>query len=275
MKKAIGFNIGQRGDLIMSTVCARIFKEKYPDYKLVLGFSQRYEDMLPLFLEHMYFDNIHLYDSYDNWPNLSDKQYLEKEKYNIVFHGKPPHKDERWFIARHQTQETCHQHNLPISNNCSCELKKWFSSYSVANEKYIAFAPFGGYSDKLRNPKSLSIHKSQLLVNEIIKMGYKILLLRGSQDPILENCGFLDVNYFHIVRAMLGCRLLIHNDTGIGWVASSYQFPCLGLYSYAYYGNNYVKNIQPINKNAIYLSDKLCDDIPNEEIVKSLKLILK
>jgi len=72
---------------------------------------------------------------------------------------------------------------------------------------------------------------------------------------------------------MLSCKALIHTDTGCGWIASAYGFPCVGLYSNQYYGKEFVKNIQPTNENSIYLDDICCNSIDNIKVIQALKNI--
>lgn len=273
--KAIGFHLGQFGDLAMVTVIAKVFKNLYPESFLTLGVSYKYQDILPLFEKHPFFNDFHIYNSYDNWPSQEDKEFLEQENYDIVFNGMPKHWSFEWFKYYHQTQEACIQQNLPYPdiNNCNCVLNQWFE-LKQEFKNHIAFAPFGGFYRGLSSEKILPIEKSQEIINDIVKLGYKILLLGGKNEPKLENCDKLDTSYFESVANMLSCKALIHTDTGIGWVASAYQFPCLGLYSNSYYTKEFIKNIQPINKNAKYLDEFYCRNIENEVVISNLKDII-
>ena len=78
MIKAIGWNLGQIGDIIMNTVVSRGFKEQYPDSHLTLGIYKEYSDMKDLFINHPFIDDVHIYDSYNNWPNDNDKKFLNR-----------------------------------------------------------------------------------------------------------------------------------------------------------------------------------------------------
>ena len=273
MKKAIGFNLGQRGDLIVTTVCAKAFKSVYPDYHLVLGVGPQYQDMLPLFYQHPYFDNFHVYEAYDKWPNQEDIKYLNEVKYDMVFDGMPQHRIHNWWEFYHLCQETCDMHGLPIPKDYECILTKWFNPNSDF-KNYIAFAPFAAFYNKETNLKKISIEKAQKLVDSITKLGYNILHVGGHDEPILNNTIKFKTSYFESVKNLLGCKAFLHTDTGLAWVASAYQFNCLGLYSYSYYGEKFAKQLYPVNKNAIYLQDYSAENINNELIIDKLKTLL-
>lgn len=272
MKKAIGFNLGLRGDLIMSTVAARSFKEQHPDCKLVLGVGPQFADMIPLFYQHPYFDNFHVYESYDGWPNKQDIEYLKEAKYNFVFNGKEDHKDQ-WFNYRHQYAEAANMHGLPIPSDINPILTKYFDTPKL--DKIIAFAPFAGYIHNSKNDKMLSQYKAEIIVKFIQQLGYKVLFLGGPNEPKISADFASDSNYFKAVHEMLGCKFLLHTDTGIGHAAGAYNFPRLGLYGYRYYGVEKVDNIIPLNKNSINLHESNVNDIPDELIFAKIEEMIK
>ena len=49
MIKAIGFNQGQIGDLVINLIACRAFKEKFPDSHLTFGINKKYQSILPIF----------------------------------------------------------------------------------------------------------------------------------------------------------------------------------------------------------------------------------
>jgi ADP-heptose:LPS heptosyltransferase len=273
MKAAIGFNLGQRGDLVINTVASRSFKQMFPKTLLVLGIGPQYADMIPLFKNHPYFDAIHVYNSYDNWCDLTDQQYLSRTHYDLVFNGMPRHTSDKWFEQYHQCEEVCAMHNLEIPEDYSCELVKWFDNDDrIDTKKTIAFAPFAGFYNK-GNDKKLSIEKAQQIVDICCDLDYDVLQLGGSDEPRLNHVLTIYSDYFGSVKSMLSCKSLIHTDTGLGWVASAYKFPCLGLYSNAYYGDK-IKNIQPINPNAVYLDSDNVNNISLDIIKEKLLSII-
>jgi ADP-heptose:LPS heptosyltransferase len=271
MLRAIGWNLGLRGDIIMNTVAARSFKEQYPEFKLTLGVGPQFADMEPLFRDHPFFDAFHVYNSYDNWPDNIDFEYLNKEKYDIVFHGKPAHVDE-WYKFRHQYAEAAKMNSLPIPSNLNPILTKWFPIEKL--EKTIAFAPFAGYIHNKNNDKMLSQYKTEIIVKFIKQLGYKVLFLGGSNEPEIPGVIRLNSSYFESVKLMLGCQFLIHTDTGIAHAAGAYDFPRLGLYGYRYYGKDNVKNIIPLNTNSINLHASNVNDIDDELIFQKIEEII-
>ncbi len=270
--KAIGLTQGLRGDLVISTVAARAFKERFPDSKLVLGMHKDFADMAPLFFQHESFDNIHFYDGYDNWPSEIDKEYLGKAKYDIVFNAMAPHLDNEWWRQRHQTEENCHMHYLPIPKNIQCALNPWFSVPD--NKKFVAFSPIGGFYN-YPNAKSLSLERAQEIVDFILDAGLQVWQIGHKDEPRLEGVTKKDLSYFDSVKNLLGCKAFITVDTGLCWLSSAYSFPTLGLYSNSYYSPQYIKNIQPIQPNAQYLDAPNVNNIDIELIKQKIIELVK
>jgi ADP-heptose:LPS heptosyltransferase len=272
MKKAIGFNLGQRGDLCMNSVVARQLKEQLQDVHLILGIEKKYADTAPLFFNHPHIDSIHIYEGYDDWPTQEDKKYLINQKFDLIFHGLPNHTRDDWWKFFHQTEEVCLMNGLNKPKSTKCFLTKWFDT-EKGFKNFIAFAPFAGFYNKKNNEKTLSFEKAQTIVNDIISLGYNVLQLGGPDEPQLKGAVKINVDYFSNIKNMLSCKALIHTDTGCGWIASAYGFPCVGLYSNQYYGKEFVKNIQPTNENSIYLDDICCNSIDNIKVIQALKNI--
>lgn len=264
--KAIGFNAGLRGDLVMTTVAARAFKESYPDWKLTMAVGPQFSDMLPLFYQHPYYDNYHVWTVYENWPSKPDIDYLLETKYDISFHAFPPHNDE-WWRYRHQYAEASNMVGLHVPKDINPVLKKWF--FVPSFKKTIAFAPFAGYYNQ-SNDKRLSFEKAQEIVDLLTKKGYKVIQVGGPDEPVLKNTILRNTPYFESVRDVLSCELLIHTDTGIGHVAGAYKHPSLGLYGHRYYGGELVKNIQPISPNTKCLDSDVVENISIERIEQTL-----
>jgi ADP-heptose:LPS heptosyltransferase len=104
-------------------------------------------------------------------------------------------------------------------------------------------------------------------------MGYKVLHLGAADEPVLKWAANLGLPYFESVRHMLGCELLIHTDTGLGWIASGYKFKQIGLYSNADF-KEFTKNIQPKNPNSVYLDASSVNDIPIDSIIKTVETMV-
>jgi hypothetical protein len=272
MKKFIGFNLGQRGDLCMNTVAIRQLKEQVENVHFTLGVSKKYADMMPLFFNHPCIDSLYIYEGYDEWPTQKDKKFLIEKKFDLVFHGLPKHTSDDWWKYFHQTEEVCLMNGLKKPKKLNCFLNQWFD-LNKKFENYIAFAPFAGFYNK-NNKKKLSIEKAEAIVSDINSLGYKVLHIGGDDEPEINNTVKLNTDYFSSIKNMISCKALIHTDTGCGWIASAYEFPCIGLYSNEYYSKEFIKNIQPINKNALYLDDIECNYIDNELIINKLKEIL-
>ncbi len=268
--RAIGFQQGMRGDVIISTVAARAFKEQYPDARLTLGVNRRYEDMLPLFGgKHESYDDFHLYHEYENWPGGEDNLFLAKNQFDIVYHAMPKRANEAdWWKTEHQASNAATIYGLLAPKNLQCSLTKWFDVPDYLD--YVGFQPFGGWQD-WPNKKSFSVERANQVVEIIRSLGFNVLQFGGPDEPALANAEKFDGTYFESMQAMLGCRALVTVDSGRVWASSAYSFPTLGLYSTSYYGPQFIHNIQPINPNATYLSAPLVNEIELDQIAARVK----
>ena len=273
MKRAIGFNLGLRGDIIMNTVAARSFKEQFPNYSLTLGIYKAYEDMRELFLHHPNIDDVHIYNSYDGWPNQDDTDYLKKQNYDIIFNGMPNHSSDTWYNeVENQPAEVCLMHGLPIPSNLQCELVQYFPPFKH-DKKYICISPFS-----TKKEKDFDQSKCELLVKSLNLLGYDVFQLSHKSQPRISGCvneGFVQC-YFDSVKLMLGSESLITVNSGMAWVAAAYSHKVIGLYGlddWGYSGLKSSKVYQPINPNSIYLSEKNVNDIPIDLIIDSVKSI--
>ncbi len=271
MKKAIGFNLGLRGDLIMSTVAARAFKESpdFKDWKLVLGVAPQFADLLPLFYQHPHFDNFHVYTEYAKWPGPADHEYLARANYDFVFHGMPQHRDE-WWKFRHQYAEAAHMQGLRPPADLQPLLTRWFSVR--ADRESVAIAPFGGNGEP--NDKMLSVAQAQGIVNFLIAEGFNVFHLGAPGEPDLFGAPRLNATYFESVRAMLGTRLLIHCDTGMGHVAGAYNHPSFGIYGHRYFGPELVHRIQPRHANFHHITGPSVSEMSIDSIISALRIAL-
>lgn len=269
--RAIGFNLGLRGDIVISSVVARSFKEQYPDSALTLGLGPEFADMMPLFAHHPYYDDCHVYSIYDGWPSEKDREYLLRAKYDLVFNGFPPHRD-TWYQNRHQYANAVHICGLPIPSNINPILTKWFDVRDDLKD-VVAFAPFAGFYNPL-NDKMLPPDVAQAIVWKISKRGFRVLQLGGRNEPELSGAMRFDTDYFGSVKNMLACRALVHADTGMGHVAGAYNHPSLGLFAYRYYGKKYAKNIRPIHTNFLSVEADRIGEISLDEVSQSIDTLL-
>lgn len=268
--KAIGFNVGQRGDLILNTVAARAFRERFSETDhLTLGVAPQYADMLPLFAQHPDIDTTHVYGCYEGWPNAQDQAYLKWANYGYVFNGMPQHRQDDWWRIRHQAAETCVMHGLAAPANLQCQLNPWFAPYLDDLHDYVALNWIGGFQD-WPNRKSFSLERATEVVRLIRAMGYKVLVLGDPREPALPDTERRNLTYFESVKAMLACRAFVGVDSGLMWVASAYSHRALGLYANGYYGAEFVKHIQPVNPNAIYLDAPVTNEIALDRVAQCL-----
>jgi len=265
--KAIGFNLGQYGDLCINLVAAKAFKNTYPNSYFTFNLSKRYEGIKEIFYNNKYIDEFKVWDGYnDNWPTEDYKNYLLNNKYDIIYDpmiGPRP----GWQKYHHQTIEMCEVHNLnPVDSQI--ELNQYFNIPSNY-DKHIAICHTGATDI---HKKSLNIEKIKKITNLIIKLGFKPLFF---QYPF-EHFDYFDGKFFDAIRIMLGCKMLITIDSAMAWIASGYKFPTLGLYNSHYYiehGVTTSKNWQPTNPNSIYFEDVSVNNIKEDLIEEAIKNI--
>jgi ADP-heptose:LPS heptosyltransferase len=271
--RAIGFMQGQRGDLVISTVPARSFRQHYPKVSLTLGLNQRYADMAPIFA-HSDFDDIHIYEGYDQWPSERDKSYLRFARDDdYVFDPMPKRANEAtWWQTEHQCQNACSIYGLPYpKDGHQCRLNKWFDVPDYRG--YVALNYVGAFYSGYPNKKSYSPERAREIVRLIRARGYKVIVLGDPNEPALEDTERKPLNYFDSVKTLLGCRALVGIDSGLTWLASAYSYPTLACYSDDYYGNC-ISSIQPINPNARYLSAPNLNEIEIDKIDAALSNLL-
>lgn len=271
-----------RGDLCINLPAIQWLHRHDPDWIVDMPIHRPLADMAPLFFNLPYLNSTIITEAHDGFPSSRDLDLLRHRAYDLVGNPMQPHADDRWHQRIHQTAvvlEDYFQQPLPRDEQ-QIELVRWFdpittSTHFYSKGKMLAFAPFAGYASNKTNDKMVSVARAQEIVNYVLSKGYGIVQLGGSDEPRLNGATQLEgVDYFYSVRVMLGCKALIHTDTGMGWVASGYKHPQLGLYGHRYYGVDHVDNIQPRNPNAMFLDAPTVADIPLDKITQAIDNLL-
>lgn len=263
---------GLRGDLAINLPAIQHLRSH--GFRIDMPIHRQFADMLPLFANHPALNACVITDDYESFPSDKDRAMLATREYANVFNPMIGHRDDAWHQRMHQTSAVLYDYfgrELPVEEQ-QIELVKWWDeTANITN--CVAFAPFAGnYAPG--NRKALSVEKAQQIVDLVMTMGYLVVQLGGPNEPKLEHTFSEPTSYFDSVRRMLGCRALIHTDTGLGWICSGYKHPQLGLYSHEYYGVDKVANIQPRNPNGTYLSASNVNDISVDSILHSLTMLL-
>ena len=201
--KIIGFNAGQYGDLAMQTICCRAVKQLYPNSKLTFAIGDKYISCKNLFLNQDFIDDIHIWDSYNEWPKQKDIEFLKSSNYDLIFNAMPPTYP-NWYDYHHQVEAVCLTHGLPIISN-KLFLNKWFDTNPYYSN-YVSLAGFTSFGSK----KNISIEKLNQIIS-YLKNTYnlKVLNLIGPNDPHLEDCDNFYGSYFDSVKLMLSTKFLI------------------------------------------------------------------
>jgi ADP-heptose:LPS heptosyltransferase len=265
--RILGFNAGQYGDLAMCVVACQLLKENL-DCHITFGIGNRYADCKEAFLHNPYIDDIHIWDSYNEWPKDADVKYMVDSKFDKIFSAMPT-PDSIWYVRRHQTQELCRMHELPYPKSTQINLNKYWQNIDKYKD-YVAISSFTSFGES----KSIDINKIKRIIDYIHSKGLKAIHLNGPNEPDLgiekSNC-----SYFESIKIMSSCKFLFTADTGMNWYASGYRQKVVGLYGYKYYPHcTTSKNWQPTNKNAIYLEAEHANLVNDQLIFSTIDSII-
>lgn len=271
--KKVSFGInGQFGDIIIQEPSLRSFIQDHPDAKIVLGCNNKYKEALELY--RGYHENIidfKFWDGYKHWPEPTDQQFIEDQKFEWVFNAQPRHTEKDWATHLHQTEECGLMQGIVVKDT---QIKLPRPNDIIKHDKTVAISLFPNWPNG--GVKAFPLHTVANIVKIINKMGYKVIHLNGPNEPDVPNATKVNGSYLDSVKNLLGTDLLVTCDTGMAWVASGYQHPTVGLYAWGYNpvaGTS--KNWQPTNPNANYLEAHSVNKISKQDIVAAIYKRLK
>lgn len=276
MRRYLGFCPGQLGDLAIMTVAARCLKAADPDSHLTFVISGDYREAAPLYLDHAHIDRVHILHCPRGGFDEVDRVWIAKQGFTHVFDPLQDHDHSRpWFRERHQTLEAAHCHGLPIppGETGKITLNLWFKPVEGLWD-HVAFSPWAAFYEGVRNPKAIPPERAQEIVNWLRGQGHKVLQVGGPTEPALDGVTKLQCDYFTSVRHVLGCRCMVMGDSGLNWVLSGYDFPVVGLYSSRYFGEEWIHQIQPINRSARYLVAPTVAEISMDDIALAVGQVI-
>ena len=269
--KKIYFGInGQFGDIIIQEPTLRKVIEMNPDSDIWMGAYKKYFEILELyknyhpnikgFIEWEKYTTRYEKDGSGNWPSENDKKKIEEINFDKMYEVSPIHKESDWVTKRHIVEELGNMYNIKIDNNKVNLNKPEHQKSDVKTAAISLFPSSWGW----KGPRSISIEKIKYIVSFLTQKGYKVLHLGGPGEPDIKGATKIKGSYIDSVKALLSTELLVTCDTGMSWIASAYNHPTIGLYSWAYNspdGGSWLKNWKPINPNASYLESKFADGI--------------
>ena len=272
MIKAIGFNQGQIGDLVINLIACRAFKEQFPDSHLTFGINKKYESILPIFKYNELINDFKIWENYDNWPSENDRKYLESKQFDVIFNPMPQHKYQDWYLKYHHSEAVCLMHNLTPPKNLQINLNKWFD----LDEKYEDCVAITSFSS-VGAIRDIPMDFTNKIIEYIHSLGLKTIQLGLKKHPRLNTTYEpLGGEIFDDIKIALSCKFLLTADTGMNYIMSGYQAKVLSLYSclsYPVYAP--LINRTPRNPNAIALEHYNIKDINFELIKDSICKLLK
>ena len=262
--------LGQIGDIIMFSSTLRRLRQLYPNARITLAVSRKYQQAgelltgLPyvnrLFVTEFYFERLRpeLFQPWERgWPVdlRGDDEVAEERRHDLVLETRPRHRRERWWEHAHQVQEIAHMVGVPGPIDLRTEI-------AIPGDTSVP----DGVAGKIvfHNEPAIDATKAWPLGHALRLMevfGHKLVLLGSAppaEDPVgahAQDIGVVDLRgrttlaeAAAIIRA---CGVYVGIDSGLMWIASSLQVPVIGLYGTSYipaYGA-----IRPVNPNARYL----------------------
>lgn len=271
VKKITFGHHGLNGDLLMNVPSFDVLKNLYPEAQLFMTVNNKYQNIIPLFYNQPNIDGFFITDGYDNFPTDLDKHNANAMQFDIFFNPMAPHLDGNdWFLRRHQVKDVAFSYNLPECSDKINLVKYWNDEPKL--EKTVAICPFGGYGAK---HKSMTNDQIYGLIDYFKAEGYDIIQLcnETNKQNHFSKIKNSNTSFIDSVKLLHRCEFLVTVDTAMCWIASAYNIPTVALYSHEYYTENYVKNIQPVNPNAKYLSENHISEINLDKTIESIKLI--
>jgi len=269
----LGFNPGLLGDIVMGTTAATILKDLYPASQITCCISNDYHQIAPLLLNSPCFDRLYITHKPKDGFDEVDGKWFYNQHFHKVFDPMQDHLD-TWWQHRIQPLEVAHMHGLPTKGySGKVVLTKWFRE-TEGLKGYVAYAPFPAWYAGLDNEKAFTVERAQAIVDFILANGYKVLQVGHPDEPQLVGAEKRNTDYFTSVRNVMGCRFMLMGDSGMNWVLSAYDFPVLACYGHRYYSKEFVKNIQPLNRNAFYLDAPTVNEISLDAIQSSIRTML-
>lgn len=264
--RVLGLAHGQIGDQFIQLPAIQWLKASNKDLFYCANVNYKYSAAASILRWCPYIDAIYISDSYDNFPSKADLGFLETSGIERIYNPMPRHKDEKWWKLRHQTQEVFHQYDFPVPETAlQIEIPLNQTEFWP---NVVAIAPFGGGGAK---NKSVPMDKCERIVRFCNELGFEVIQLGGIGEPQINGATKINGFYEDSVRMMVASRLFITVDTGLCWCASGFKKNLIGLYSDEYYSPQFVKNIQPVNPNAAYLSARSIARISDELIFEAIK----
>jgi ADP-heptose:LPS heptosyltransferase len=263
----LGLLQGQIGDQFIQLPTIELIKSLYPKASYTAHINRKYAMVAPILLWHPDIDSIRISDAYDNFPSDKDRKYLANQNFDLAFHPMAPHPQNDWWKYRHQTEEVAEMFGLPNILDKQIKLK---CPYNLQEKCSVVISPIGGGG---ASHKTIRPELYQKIVDWLRAKGYENiyqLTYPGENAEAPAGVKFTNSTYEQSVLTALEAEFYIGVDTGMTWCLSAFQKPTLGLYSDSYYGPEFVKNIQPVNPNAKYLSAPDLNDIPFDKIAEQL-----
>lgn len=274
--KILGMMHGQIGDQFIALPLIDHIKRIYNCSHYVCNINKKYSCAIGALTLSPLINDFFISDEYENFPSKKDQVNLDKYGFDKIFDPMPRHKNPSgWHTERHQTSEVFDMYGFPYGNIDGYQIKldihKMGRLHDLKNT--VTIAPFAGFYNP-ENDKKLTINKAIEITKVIKSFGLEVIQIGGADEPHIDGCHQASCSYLNSLKLIVSSKFFIHTDTGIGWAASGFKHPCLGLYSDAYYSKQYIKNIQPINPNAIYLSENNVNEIELDDIKDGIKNLL-
>ena len=242
-------------NLLASLPSIKYLSRLNPEISTYLPINRDFLDLGPIFSNLYYLDGTFAARN----AKLTDIDNKNTKLFKFVnVHDPSQLLDPQYFKTRHLTQEIFHSY---FNKDCpdldiQIELNKWFGVPHL--DKYVAM---------FYDSNEIIDRKVVENVRDLFKgLGYHIMWVDNDWESLS----------FENIQDILSCEFAITINNDLNYILSGYKFPLIGLYSnkeYIVNEVNYIKNVQPVNPNAIYLDSGDINDIEIDRIENAIKLI--
>ena len=228
------------GDIIISLPFLSFLDSMYEDSYKCVYIDKKCSQIIPFLINHPQIDRILVSELVDR-VSPGDENIFKK--YDLVFDPFPQHTDNQWFNKIHISEAIFRLNYLRgsgyidpkmfalMGDNVKPRLSKWFDVEKF--EKTIAIWPFSGYyDDPSISKRSPSIEWWDVIVDGLIKKGFKVLQFGHPRSPRVSfTTDFRHLSLFDAVKMTLGCDLQIGTDSGSSWIIGAYGMRQICLYT--------------------------------------------
>lgn len=252
----------QIGDCIASLALTAFMRQRFPDCYTHWQVARRHAHAIPLFYNHPLIDHLFVSDG-DEGYGPRDWEIARLCHVHTPLMPEHPEPHIPWPNVRSFYQETFvmggltmdHWNSVPDVNTLRPTLTPWF--IVERRPKTVAYWPCAAYGQtQIRRSRNASRPWAQALVTRLRAEGYSVLQCGHPNDyadcggPLEGATDVRHLSFVDLIRASLGCDVVIGTDSGAGIAIGAYSHPQVTLLTDHFPGHTTnLEAFQPWNPN--------------------------